>query len=96
MSADEAFAPNAQMDGYRTPRLPWEEAGEEPTEKSVDPESIAFSVMYNPRVRQNRTDLFNCDTRLLREGELLTKASDAAAGAALDFSLKLGFVSDDE
>ena len=30
-------------------------------------ESIAFSVMYYPRTRVQRSDKFNCDTRVLRE-----------------------------
>ena len=29
--------------------------------------SIAFGVMYHPRTRVQRTDEFNCDTRVLRE-----------------------------
>ena len=37
-------------------------------EANVDEESIAFGVMYYPRSRVQRTDEFNCDTRLLREG----------------------------
>lgn len=65
------------------------------TDLAVDSASIAFGVMYQPRARIQRIDQFNCDTRLLREGQLDQNFAinvQLCADNSVNDGLKLGFV----